>query len=140
MKELNFDSGVEEYRIAGGGVLRFNPGDPNLYSRFMEATEKLADMEKSLSRQSTDGQAPEQVLELLRETDRQMKQLLDWVFGGGNDFDKALGGVNLLAVGAGGERVVTNLFAALGEILTAGAKEFADGEVARAKARRAAHE
>lgn len=140
MKELNFDRGIVEYRIAGGGVLRFNPGDPNLYSRFMEATEKLGEMEKSLSRQSIGGEDPEQALRLLRETDRQMKQLLDWVFGGDNDFDKALGGVNLLAVGADGARVVTNLFAALEEILTAGAKEFADGEVARAKARRAANE
>lgn len=140
MKELNFDSGIVEYRIAGGGVLRFNPGDPNLYSRFMEATEKFKTIEQTLLQRSTDAADAQQVLSLLHETDRQMKQLLNWVFGGGNDFDKALGGVNLLAVGAGGERVAANLFAALEEILTAGAKEFADGEVARARARRAANE
>ena len=29
--ELNIDTGVEEFRVNGRGVLRFNPADPNLY-------------------------------------------------------------------------------------------------------------
>ena len=41
MEKIQFDSGVRSYRINGGGILRFNPGDPNLYSRFLEAGEKL---------------------------------------------------------------------------------------------------
>ena len=32
--ELNIDTGVEEFRVNGRGVLRFNPADPNLYHRF----------------------------------------------------------------------------------------------------------
>ena len=30
--ELNIDTGVEEFRVNGRGVLRFNPADPNLYT------------------------------------------------------------------------------------------------------------
>ena len=139
MKELVFDSGIEEFSIQGGGVLRFNPGDPNLYARFLEAGEKLKTIEEDLVEKAKAVQQEENgagVIALMAEADRQMKQLLDWVFGGENDFDKALGGVNLLAVAANGERVVTNLFAALEQILTAGAERFADQQVAKLKAGR----
>lgn len=128
MKKLTFDSGVEEFRVAGGGVLRFNPGDPNIYARFLEAEEKFKVIEQDLTEkakalENTD--TAQAVLALMEQADRQVKQLLDWVFGGGNDFHKALGGVNLLAVAGNGQRVVTNLFAALEDILTKGAERFA---------------
>ena len=51
-----------------------------------------------------------------------MKAILNWVFGGSNDFQKLLVGINLLAVAEKGERVVTNLFAALEPVLIEGAK------------------
>ena len=37
MEKIQFDAGQRSYRINGGGILRFNPCDPNLYRRFMEA-------------------------------------------------------------------------------------------------------
>ena len=39
--ELNIDTGVEEFRVNGRGVLRFNPADPNLYHRFFAAAESV---------------------------------------------------------------------------------------------------
>ena len=39
--ELNIDTGVEEFRVNGRGVLRFNPADPNLYHRFFAAGTEL---------------------------------------------------------------------------------------------------
>lgn len=144
MEKIQFDSGVREYRINGDGILRFNPGDPNVYARFMEAAQKLQDMEKELVEQAKamEGQdSGAQLVRLMAQADKQMKEVLGWVFGQNNDFDKLLGGVNLLAVAANGERVVTNLFAALQPILVAGAescaKEKADEAVKQAKARRA---
>ncbi len=139
MEKIQFDSGVREYKLNGMGVLRFNPGDPNLYARFMEAVEEIKDMEKKLASQAGENSGMT-VLKLLQDADRQMKQSLNRVFGEGNDFDKILGGVNLLAMGANGERVVTNLFAALQPILLKGAescaKEKTQDAVSRAKARR----
>jgi hypothetical protein len=81
-------------------VLRFNPGDPNVYARFLEAAEKLQDVETVLVEEAqklpqADGAG---VVQLLSRADKEMKQVLSWVFGESNDFDKILGGVNLLAV------------------------------------------
>lgn len=125
MERINFDSGVKEFKINGGGVLRFNPGDPNVYARFLEAAEKIRDVEAALTQQAKDipqEDSGKAAVKLMAEADKQMKQILGWVFGPANDFDKLLGGVNLLAVAGNGERVVTNLFAALQPILVEGAQ------------------
>lgn len=140
MEQIIFDNGIREYQL-GSGVLRFNPGDPNLYARFLEAAEKIQAMEEKLLQQAKEMESTgEQVVMLLRRADSQMKETLRWVFGEANDFDKLLGGVNLLAVAANGERVVTNLFGALQPILVAGAKaltkEKTEAAVAKAAARR----
>ena len=144
MEKIQFDSGIREYKLNGDGVLRFHPGDPNLYARFMEAVEKIKNMEKKLAAQAKadDSTGSTAVLKLLQDADRQMKQTLSWVFGPGNDFEKLLGGVNLLAIGSNGQRVITNLFAALQPILLSGAEacvaEQTKAALDRAKARRAA--
>ena len=137
MENIQFDSGIRTYRINGDGILRFHPGDPNVYARFMEGADKLRQVESSLA-----GLEAQQVLPALQAADRQMKEILGWIFGPGNDFGEILGGVNLLAVAQNGERVVTNLFAALEPVLVAGAEACA-GDAARAarqkaQARRAA--
>ena len=140
MEKIIFDNGIRDYKL-GSGVLRFNPGDPNLYARFLEAAEKIQAMEKELLQQAkTMESSGEHVVKLLQEADSKMKQTLGWVFGEANDFDKLLGGVNLLAVASNGERVVTNLFNALQPILVAGAKaltkEKVDAAVSKAASRR----
>lgn len=145
MEKIVFDSGVKEYRINGGGVLRFNPGDPNVYARFLEAADKIRSLEEKLQQQakelgdSADGAA---VVKLMADADKQMKQILGWVFGRDNDFDLLLSGVNLMAVAGNGQRVVTNLFEALQPILVAGAQQYADQKteaaVKQARSRRAA--
>lgn len=145
MEKISFDSGIKEYRINGSGVLRFNPGDPNLYVRFLDAAEKIQRIEETLTQQAKqldNADSGTQAVKLMAQADKQMKEILGEVFGTGNDFDKILGGVNLLAVAGNGERVVTNLFAALQPILVAGAercaKETGETAVQKAKARRAA--
>ena len=144
MQKIQFDSGVQEFRINGGAVLRFNPGDPNVYARFMETAEKLQVMEEDLAQKAKsleDQDSGTAVVKLMAEADKQMKEVLSWVFGQGNDFDKILGGVNLLAVAANGERVVTNLLTALQPVLVAGAEACAREKTAaavnKAQARRA---
>ena len=143
MKKINFDSGVQEFQLGTAGVLRFNPADPNLYARFLEAAQNIRDMEQELSLQAKELEGAEDgsgALMLLKSADGKMKDTLNRVFGGDTDFDQLLGGVNLLAVGKNGERVITNLFAALQPVLLAGAesctKEQVDSAVKRAKSRR----
>ena len=143
MEKIQFDSGMREYRINGTGVLRFNPGDPNVYARFLEAAQKIQGLEQALGQKAkeTEGQdSGTQAVKLMADADRQMKDVLGWVFGKGNDFDEILGGVNLLAVAGNGERVVTNLFNALQPVLVAGAeacaREKTEQAVRKAKQRR----
>ena len=132
MEKIQFDSGVRSYRINGGGLLRFNPCDPNVYSRFLEAVDKLQTVEEELLRETADGE----IVKALAAADGRMKQIMNWVFGGDNDFQKLLAGVNLLAVAENGERVVTNLFAALEPVLIEGAKRCAGEQVRLAKENR----
>ena len=138
MQTIEFDSGIREYRIGGGGVLRFNPQDPNLYARFSEAGQKITQVEKELTKKAKTMDQQESGLaavKLLKDADQKMKEILSWVFGDGNDFDRILGGVNLLAVGKNGQRVVTNLFNALQPILVQGAEACAKAQVENAVAR-----
>lgn len=135
MEKIQFDSGIRSYRINGAGVLRFNPGDPNLYSRFLEAVEKLKAVEAELTEHAEAVQG-EEIVKLMTAADEKMKGILGWVFGPENDFHKILGGVNLLAVADNGERVVTNFFAALEPVLVEGAKRCAGQQADTIKARR----
>lgn len=137
MEKIQFDSGIRSYRINGGGILRFNPGDPNLYARFLDAVEKLKAVEQELTRQAENVQGAE-IVKLMTQADERMKDILNWVFGADNDFRQLLNGVNLLAVADNGERVVTNLFAALEPVLVEGAKRCADEQAAKARAKRSA--
>lgn len=143
MQNIKFDAGVEEYRL-GGGVLRFNPGDPNLYARFLDTGDKIKALEQELVEKAAaqdPENAPQELIRLMRQADLQMKAHLNYVFGEGNDFETLLQGVNLLAVAGNGERVITNLFAALEPILVQGAQRCAaektQAAVAKAKTRRA---
>ena len=142
MEALNFDSGIKEYQINGKGVLRFNPSDPNVYARFVDAMPKIEQIEKEMAEKANNidkdsGAAGEQVLRIMRETDRKIKAELSSVFGDGNDFDQILEGVNLMAVASNGERVIANLINALQPIMENGAKECVRSEVADAKLNRA---
>ena len=136
MQKLNVDIGVREFQI-GDGVLRFNPSAPNVYQRFMEAIPKveaveqeLVDKAQQIPRDENNGK---EALRLIAEADAKTKALLDEVFAG-NSFDSLLGGVSLMAVAGNGERVVTNLMAALYPIIERGTQKFYDDKAAAAVA------
>ena len=105
MVKLNIDTGVEEFEInggeaAGGGVLRFNPSDPNVYNRFFEARDRLIEMDQEIGERqqalrdetASDEDKAAAFLKVLREYDVKIKSLLSEVFGPENDFDRILGG------------------------------------------------
>ena len=79
----------------------------------------------------------ESAIRIMAEADRKIKDILNRVFGHGNDFHAILEGVNMLAVGSNGNRIISNLLDALTPIMEQGAKDFADGKIAEAKLNRA---
>lgn len=140
MENIVFDSGIREFRINGAGILRFNPTDPNLYSRFLQATDKISALEEDLMSRAAsvpDGDAFAAV-HLMQEADSAIKDILTEVFGPENNFREILSSINLLAVGANGQRLLINLLDAISPILTEGAKQYADSqtEAALAQARK----
>lgn len=128
MKKLNFDTGMEEYKLPGG-VLRFNAADPNVYVRFRDALQSLQQLEQDMSAQLQKEGAD--FLEILSRTDKAIKEKLGHVFGPGNDFDALVGGVNLLSAASDGKSVAEHLFASLEPVLVAGAKRCAQTQAAR---------
>ena len=130
MENIVFDSGIREFRINGAGILRFNPTDPNLYSRFLQATDKISALEEDLMSRAAsvpDGDAFAAV-RLMQEADSAIKDILTEVFGPENNFREIMSSINLLAVGANGQRLLINLLDAISPILTEGAKQYADSQ------------
>lgn len=125
MEKLTFDSGVKTYKV-GAGVLKFNPTDPNVYARFLEALDTLSNLEEELNKASGTG-----AITALAQADKEVKRLLSHVFGPGNDLDAVFQGVSLLAVGGNGERLITNFLAAVEPILSEGARRCAEAEAAK---------
>jgi len=141
MEKLKLDTGVREYRLGKAGVLRFNPGDPNVYARFMESADKLRNVEKEMNQAAAalpETEAAVAAVQLMAQADAKMKEVLNWVFGCGNDFPQILAGVNLLAVADNSPRVITNLFAVLEPVLVAGARRCANTAAQAAAAKAAA--
>ena len=60
MEQLTIDTGLREYAVNGGpehggGVLRFNPSDPNVYSRFCTLQNQMQELEQQVQAQSPTG-------------------------------------------------------------------------------------
>lgn len=147
MERITFDSGVKTYQINDSGLLRFNPSDPNLYARFLNAVDKLQEIEKGLeiAKDAEDAKATgETIIRIMAQADMRAKKVLSDVFGKENNFDDIFGGVNILAVAGNGERVISNFLEAMLPIIQDGAEKcarsYADVAVKEAEAARAARE
>lgn len=147
MEKLIFDTGIREFQI-NNGVLRFNPADPNVCDRFMKAGDQIKAVEDKLiakAKELIPEEATEDngaiVVQLMAEADKEIKKILEYIFGAENDFDAIFAGINLMAVGANGERVLTNFLNALLPIVKAGAERYVNQQIGsatdRAKANRA---
>ena len=110
MKKLKFDDGLQSWQV-GGGVLRFNPSDPNLYSRFLEAVEAMQAVtaEEALTP---------------RQADEALRRHIRTIFPDA-DVDAMLP-QNLLAICGNGKLLVLNFLEAVEAILVEGARAFAE--------------
>lgn len=115
METISFDTGVRAYGLPGG-VLRFNPSDPQLIDRYLHCGERIG----AIGSRLTAGEGTTAV-QLMAEADGQLREILTWVFGPENDFRTILGGINLLSLGENGQYLIVNLLTALEPILAEGA-------------------
>lgn len=148
MEKLNLDIGLKSYQfVEGGKPLVFNPSDPNVYARYANAMDAIKAVEKEMAAKANSvsaendtieaqAEAGTKALQVMEETDRRIKEILNGIFDGGNNFDDILLGVNLMAVTSSGDRVVNNLLEALAPIMEEGAKACVNAEVKEAKLNR----
>lgn len=148
MEKLNLDLGIKSYQfVEGGAPLIFNPSDPNVYARYMNAMDEIKAVEKEMSAKANaivakddsveaQSEAGAKSLQVMEETDRRIKTILNGIFGGENNFDKILMGVNIMAVTGNGDRVINSLLEALAPIMEGGAKVCVESEVREAKLNR----
>ena len=145
---IQFDDGLLRLDINGNGLLTFNPSDFNVYQRFFQLAKELPELEKRYAAEvetPPEGDLTEEEtvaltgreLDRARAIDREIKDRLGAVFGPGNDFDALLGGVNLMALGSNGQRVVTNLLNALAPCIEEGAQRHMEKAAEEAKLNRA---
>lgn len=133
MNKILFDTGIEEYEI-GGGILRFNASDVNLYGRFFRVEDKILEIERELENVESSEDSKTSIL-ALEKADQKMKGILSEVFGKDNDFNVIFQGVNCMAVGKNGERIITNFLTAITPIIKAGAERAAKAEARDAVAK-----
>lgn len=137
-KKVILDDGIIELDINGRGLLRFNPTDFNVYRRFLSLVEALPGLEKKYHAEieaanagQTEREMTASMLNKAKEMDAEIKSRLSAVFGG-CDFDVLLDGTNLMAYGANGERVITNLLNALTPYMETGLKAHMKDTASRA--------
>ena len=134
MRELNFDSGIVEYRVNGKATLSFNRSDPNLYNRMQELNGKLAAIDSDLKKEKDAAEDGLALVKLFSAYDKRIKAELSFVFGEQSDFDAIFEGQNVLSIAGNGKFLITNFIEALQPIIESGVKEYAKLEAANAVA------
>ena len=134
MRELNFDSGIVEYRVNGKATLSFNRSDPNLYNRMQELNGKLAAIDSDLKKEKDAAEDGLALVKLFSAYDKRIKAELSFVFGEQNDFAAIFEGQNVLSIAGNGKFLITNFIEALQPIIESGVKEYAKLEAANAVA------
>lgn len=80
MKKLDFDSGVREYGL-GNALVRFNPTDIYFNERLSNAFDKLEGLQFKFQTQIQADIQDKDAWEVCRNTDREMRKVIDNLFG-----------------------------------------------------------
>lgn len=110
MDNLNLDLGLKSVKLhENGGVLSFNPTDPNIVYRYRELEKLITDLapiyEEKISKADDDDDAR---FDSVRDIDLQIKDKLSYTFGSWNDFDAIFMGTHFMALSNDGNPVIYN--------------------------------
>ncbi len=81
MKELNFDSGVVEYRVNGKCTIAFNPTDSAFVEKLFNAFNTLDKKQEELRAEVENMKDRREIFEFARKRDSEMREIIDGVFG-----------------------------------------------------------
>lgn len=80
MKELNFETGLEEYRLNDRCVVRFNPADHKFADKLYAAFDTLQKKQKAKD-VDIEKMSPREAFDYLNGLDTEMREVIDGVFG-----------------------------------------------------------
>lgn len=122
MKELNFETGLVEYKINGGTVVRFNPTDSNFVKRLFDAYDLLDSKQDFYKRRVETMADKKEVFVFAKEQDEEMRGIIDGLF---NEpvSDALFGGMNTYSLAEGLPVWCNLMFMLMDEIDTGFARE-----------------
>lgn len=123
MEKLVFDNGMKEYEV-NGHILRFNPTDPNVYSRFVRAIDEIKTLEtENVAEVKDKASYGTYMLHQMETMDSKVKDILSKAFGCKNDFHAIFDGINIAAKNTHGERVLDAFIVAVKPVMVKGMEE-----------------
>ena len=81
MKELRFDTGLVTYRLNGACEVSFNPTDSAFVQRLFDAFNSLDGKQEAYRAEVEKTADRGKIFEIARERDREMREIVDGVFG-----------------------------------------------------------
>lgn len=80
-KELNFDTGLQEYTLNKAVSVWFNPTDNNFVSRMYDVFEELDKKQEAYKAEIAQLGESKEIFEFARARDNEMRQIIDDLFG-----------------------------------------------------------
>ena len=111
MAEITFDTGVKEFAVNGGRIIRFNPVDTGFVETLYGLIAKITDIDDERRERTEKTQDYAKIFDYDRAADNRMRQAVDSVFGADFCAD-VFGDIRLNAI-ADGLSVVENFLLAV---------------------------
>ena len=129
MKNINFDSGIEEYDLDGKVTVRFNPTDTTFLEKLSDSFAYLDLIQEEVKLSKEEITDEKDVFNLAKNLDTKMRDIINALFG--QDVCTPLFGEMNLFASAGGLPVWANLMLAIADEVQASM----DGELKKREAR-----
>lgn len=121
MEELKFETGLVEFSVNGSRTIRFNPSDPGFLETLYGLVAKIDAIEADMAKKKDKSNDPAKFFDIVRSSDKRMRDAVDSVFGDGFCAD-VFNGIHVTAL-AGGLTVLENLVFAIMDRMDDSVKE-----------------
>ena len=83
MKELQFETGLETYKVNDSCEISFNPGDISFVKKLFDLFDDLSKEQETKEKQVSDDVDPKELFKLTEQWDTEMRAKIDCLFGDG---------------------------------------------------------
>lgn len=83
MEEINFSTGVTEFTVNGGPIVRFNPSDIGFVENFYCLLAKIDAIDAETAKKKEKAKDPAKIFDYARAVEKRKREAIDSVFGDG---------------------------------------------------------